>query len=61
MDATQVPWSKHYRMYSYVTRELPALIAEEAREGDLVICLGAGDITGWAYALPAQLEALAAP
>src|SRR5574341_1295655 len=23
VDATQEPWSKHYRMYSYVTRELP--------------------------------------
>jgi UDP-N-acetylmuramate--alanine ligase len=39
---------------------LPALIAEEARAGDLVVCLGAGDITAWAQALPAQLEALAA-
>jgi UDP-N-acetylmuramate--alanine ligase len=38
---------------------LPALIAGEAREGDLVVCLGAGDITTWAQALPAQLEALA--
>ncbi len=27
VDATADPWSKHYRMYSYVTRELPALIA----------------------------------
>ena len=27
VDATREPWSKHYRMYSYVTRELPALIA----------------------------------
>jgi UDP-N-acetylmuramate--alanine ligase len=27
--------------------------------GDLVVLLGAGDITGWAYALPGQLEALA--
>jgi S-formylglutathione hydrolase len=26
VDATQDPWSKHYRMYSYVTSELPALI-----------------------------------
>jgi len=26
VDATQAPWSAHYRMYSYVTRELPALI-----------------------------------
>jgi len=39
---------------------LPGLIAAEAKPGDLVICLGAGDITVWAQALPAQLEALAA-
>jgi S-formylglutathione hydrolase len=26
VDATQDPWSKGYRMYSYVTKELPALI-----------------------------------
>ncbi|MCB2053695.1 MAG: UDP-N-acetylmuramate--L-alanine ligase, partial [Geminicoccaceae bacterium] len=26
--------------------------------GDVVICMGAGSITGWAAALPAQLEAL---
>lgn len=29
VDATQLPWAAHYRMYSYVTRELPALIASE--------------------------------
>ena len=29
VDATQAPWSAHYRMYSYVTRELPQLIAAE--------------------------------
>jgi UDP-N-acetylmuramate--alanine ligase len=39
--------------------DLPQLIAAEARDGDLVVCLGAGDITAWAQALPAQLEALA--
>jgi len=38
---------------------LPRLIKDEARPGDLVVLLGAGDITSWAYALPAQLEALA--
>ena len=27
VDATQPPWSSHYRMYRYVTRELPELIA----------------------------------
>jgi UDP-N-acetylmuramate--alanine ligase len=37
---------------------LPAMIAAQARDGDFVICLGAGDITKWAYALPAQLDAI---
>ena len=27
VDATQAPWSRGYRMYSYVTRELPTLVA----------------------------------
>lgn len=27
LDATETPWSERYRMYSYITRELPALIA----------------------------------
>jgi S-formylglutathione hydrolase len=26
VDATQGPWAQHYRMYSYVTRELPELM-----------------------------------
>ena len=39
--------------------QLPRLIADEAQAGDLVVCLGAGDITAWAYALPGQLESLA--
>lgn len=26
VDATQEPWSRNYRMYSYVTEELPALV-----------------------------------
>jgi len=28
VDAIEAPWSKHYRMYSYVTEELPKLVAE---------------------------------
>jgi S-formylglutathione hydrolase len=28
VDATEAPWSVNYRMYSYVTRELPALVEE---------------------------------
>lgn len=27
VDATQAPWSAHYRMYSYVTQELPEVVA----------------------------------
>ncbi len=26
LNATQEPWARHYRMYDYVTRELPALV-----------------------------------
>jgi len=26
VDATQEPWARHYRMYEYVTRELPDLV-----------------------------------
>jgi UDP-N-acetylmuramate--alanine ligase len=34
---------------------LPETIAAMAKEGDFVICLGAGSITYWAQALPAKL------
>ena len=40
--------------------ELAGIVAAQAQSGDLVVCLGAGDITAWAYALPGQLEALKA-
>lgn len=38
LDATEKPWSKHYRMRSYIERELPTLIADRfpmdmARQG----------------------------
>jgi len=28
VDATQAPWSSHYRMYSYVADELPSIVCE---------------------------------
>ena len=37
--------------------DLAPLIAEIARPGDLVVCLGAGSITQWANALPGRLAA----
>jgi S-formylglutathione hydrolase len=38
VDATEAPWSRNYRMYTYVTEELPALVFSEfpvdrARQG----------------------------
>jgi len=39
--------------------DLARAVHEEARDGDVVVLLGAGDITAWAYALPGELEALA--
>ncbi|HSG95460.1 MAG TPA: UDP-N-acetylmuramate--L-alanine ligase [Afifellaceae bacterium] len=38
--------------------DLPAMIAGRAEPGDMVICLGAGSITGWAHDLPDALAAL---
>ncbi len=40
---------------------LPTLVSERAVSGDYVICLGAGSISAWAYALPKQLDALNTP
>ena len=37
---------------------LAQVVRDEAKPGDLVVCLGAGDITAMAYALPGQIEAL---
>ncbi|MGD8327658.1 MAG: UDP-N-acetylmuramate--L-alanine ligase, partial [Sphingomonadales bacterium] len=38
--------------------DLARLVREEAQSGDMVICLGAGDITQWAHALPDALKEL---
>jgi len=41
INATQAPWSTHYRMYNYVTAELPALI-----EAHLPVLPGVKSISG---------------
>ena len=41
VNATQDPWSKHYQMYDYVTRELPALL-----EANLPLLPGIKSISG---------------
>ncbi|MGH6992655.1 MAG: UDP-N-acetylmuramate--L-alanine ligase, partial [Caulobacteraceae bacterium] len=38
--------------------DLPALVAAEAEPGDVVVFLGAGDITHWAHAFPDELAPL---
>ena len=39
---------------------LAELIAAAAKDGDMVVCLGAGTVTAWAQKLPAALEPLVA-
>ncbi|MCP3464383.1 UDP-N-acetylmuramate--L-alanine ligase [Bradyrhizobium sp. CCGUVB23] len=38
--------------------DLAGIVKGMAKPGDLVVCLGAGNITQWAYALPGELKAL---
>jgi UDP-N-acetylmuramate--alanine ligase len=40
--------------------DLERLVREQARPGDMVVCLGAGTISGWANGLPARLMGAAA-
>ena len=39
-------------------KQLAPLVKGLVQPGDIVVCLGAGTITQWAYALPGQLAAL---
>lgn len=39
-------------------KDLARLVKEQARPGDMVVCLGAGTISTWANGLPEHLEAL---
>jgi UDP-N-acetylmuramate--alanine ligase len=40
--------------------DLAGIVKRLAKPGDYVVCLGAGNITQWAYALPGELAALGA-
>jgi UDP-N-acetylmuramate--alanine ligase len=40
--------------------DLARLVKEQARPGDMVVCLGAGTISAWANGLPARLMGQAA-
>ncbi len=41
-------------------QDLACMVRRLAQPGDMVVCLGAGNITQWAYALPGELAALGA-
>ncbi len=38
--------------------DLAGVVHGIAGRGDFVVCLGAGNLTQWAYALPGELKAL---
>jgi UDP-N-acetylmuramate--alanine ligase len=52
-------WGHRHVLALDSPEDLAGVIRDTAVSGDLVVLLGAGDITAWAYALPDQLGALA--
>ena len=49
----------HQNVLALETPErLPSLIDKVANNGDMVICLGAGNITAWANDLPGSLKGI---
>ena len=65
LDASQAPWAKHYRMYSYITKELPALVNEhfpvdEARAGIFGHSMGGHGALTIALKNPDQYESVSA-
>ena len=53
LDATEAPWATHFNMYSYITRELPAVLKDNfagdwARQGIMGHSMGGhGALTIW--------------
>jgi S-formylglutathione hydrolase len=65
VDATQAPWSATYRMYSYVTRELPEVIARsfpaaEGRQGIFGHSMGGHGALVCALRNPGQYRSVSA-
>ncbi len=65
VDATREPWSRHYRMFSYVTCELPALIAgrfpaDADRQGIFGHSMGGHGALVCALRNPGQYKSLSA-
>jgi S-formylglutathione hydrolase len=65
VDATEAPWSRHYRMRSYVESELPALVAEhfpvdQERQGILGHSMGGHGALTIALRNPGRYRAVSA-
>ena len=65
VDATAKPWAKHYRMYSYVTAELPVLVnghfpADAARSGIFGHSMGGHGALICAFRNPEQYRSVSA-
>jgi S-formylglutathione hydrolase len=65
VDATREPWATHYRMYSYITVELPALIdgkfpADADRQGIFGHSMGGHGALVCALRNPGQYKSLSA-
>lgn len=65
VDAIREPWSRHYRMYSYVTNELPALVAgkfpaDADRQGIFGHSMGGHGALVCALRNPGQYKSLSA-
>lgn len=65
VDATQAPWSRHYRMQSYIERELPALVAaalpaDPARQGIMGHSMGGHGALTIALRNPGRFAAVSA-
>jgi S-formylglutathione hydrolase len=65
VDATEEPWARHYRMYSYVTQELPDLIdahfpSDPARRGIFGHSMGGHGALTVALKNPARYRSVSA-
>jgi S-formylglutathione hydrolase len=65
VDATVAPWSQHYRMFSYVSEELPALVSaalpvDGKRQGVFGHSMGGHGALVLAFRLPTRYQALSA-
>lgn len=65
VDATQSPWSAHYRMWSYVAQELPAFVADAfpvdaARQGITGYSMGGHGALTAALTFPDRFKSVSA-